>query len=282
VPDISVRVSSTWKKITGLFVRASGTWKAVTGVWVRTGGVWKRVYPGVAAPGQEEWSTGGTYSFVVPYGITSIHAALVGGSGNTLSAIRRGASTLLSNSSSISSSVGGGSGGLPPAGTPAQGGGGGAAGYDGVAPTYSGGNGGYYLDGIYYGGGNGGYGGAGGGAAGANTTTRQHGGGVYLHGVGSNGLGGTVSPNVKPGHGSNLGEGVPRGAGRRWDSSSNVAQAGGDLRYTKTAIAVTPGETLTIVVAALASSSGSEVTTGGGVRIIWGEGRSYPSNAKDV
>lgn len=280
MPDIYTHASGAWKRCAGLFVRVSGSWKRIAGVWVRQSGAWKLVYQ-YAIRGQEEWPTQGTYSFVVPTGVTLIHACCVGGSGNTLSDIRRGAGVLLSNSSTTGSAVGGGRGGLPAVGAPTNAGGAGASGYGGDAPSYSGGNGGYLDGGTYYGGGHASWGGGGGGAAGANTTTRQHGAGVYLHGEGANGVGGTVSPNTKPTHGSDLGEGVPRGAGRRWSNSSNLAQAGGDLRYTKTPIAVTPGETLTIRVGAKPSTDATDEMQGG-VRIIWGEGRSYPSNAKDV
>ncbi len=275
MPDISVRTSGSWKRVTGLFVRVSGSWKRVTGAWVRTGGVWKRVYP---AGGQQEWLTPGTYSFSVPAGVTSIHAAVVGGSGNTLSAIRRSSTVLLSNTSTVGASFGGGDGGggFGGAGYPA-GGGGGAGGYSGNGGTGHSGNEGVYGDGDT------GYGGAGGGGcSGSSSGGRQHGGGVYLHGEGASGAGGRRSLWALPGHGSDLGEGQPRGAGRYGFNSSYPSEVGGNLRYTKTAITVTPGETLTIVVAPAISSAGVDVTTGGGVRIIWGAGRSYPNNAKDV
>ncbi|WP_313080425.1 hypothetical protein [Pulveribacter sp.] len=272
MPGISVRTSGSWKRVTALFVRVSGSWKRVTGAWVRTGGVWKRVYP---AGGQQEWLTPGTYSFPVPAGVTSIHAAVVGGSGNALSAIRRSGTELLSNTSTAGASFGGGDGGLG-AGWP-TGGGCGAGGYSGNGGIGHNGSGAIYADGSA------GAGGAGGGGCSASSSGgRQHGGGVYLHGEGASGAGGRRSPFTLPGHGSDLGEGAPRGAGRYGFNSSYPSEVGGSLRYTKTAIAVTPGETLTIVVAPIASSAGGEATTGGGVRIIWGEGRSYPNNAKDV
>lgn len=271
MPDISIRVSGAWKRVTSLFVRVSGSWKRVTGAWVRVGGVWKRVYP---AGGQQEWLTPGTYSFVVPAGVSSIHAALVGGSGNKLSAIRRGSTVLLSNNSPIGAVFGGGDGGW--AGGYASGGGNGAGGYSGV-----GGNGNIGVE-IYGDGEPGAGGGGGGGRSASSSSGRQHGGGVYLHGEGASGAGGRGSPWTLPGHGSDLGEGQPRGAGRYGFNTSSPSEVGGNLRYTKTAITVTPGETLTIVVAPAISSSSSDVTTGGGVRIIWGEGRSYPNNAKDV
>lgn len=271
MPDISVRTSGSWKRVTGLFVRVSGSWKRVTGAWVRVGGAWKRVYP---AGGQQEWLTPGTYSFVVPAGVSSIHAAVVGGSGNTLSAIRRSSTVLIANTSTVGSAFGGGDGGQN--GGYVSGGGNGAGGYSGT-----GGRGDWGVEG--YADGEPGTGGAGGGGRSASSTGgRQHGGGVYLHGEGASGAGGRGSPWTLPGHGSDLGEGQPRGAGRYGFNSSYPSEVGGNLRYTKTAIAVTPGETLTVVVAAIAASSGGDATTGGGVRIIWGEGRSYPSNAKDV
>lgn len=271
MPDLYVKVSTTWKRITGVFTRVGGSWKRVLRVYVRQGGVWKLVY---SFAGQAEYLTPGTFSFVVPAGVTQIHAAVVNGSGNTLSAIRRGGVTLIDGNSTVGASFGGGDGGS--AGGKASGGGNGAGGYSG-----DGGNGHIGVDG--YGDGEPGAGGGGGGGRSASSSSgRQHGGGVYLHGEGASGAGGRGSPWTLPGHGSDLGEGAPRGAGRYGVNASSPSEAGGNLRYTKTAITVTPGETLTIVVAPAISSSSSDVTTGGGVRIIWGEGRSYPNNAKDV
>lgn len=220
--------------------------------------------------GQVEFSASGTFSWIVPAGVTSIHAAVVGGSNNTETSIKQGATTLLSSSQAVAAGVrGGGDGGGKPGGNNT--GGSGAGGYSG-----DGGVGGYHSDGPYNNGDPGSGGGGGGGRSASTEASRQHGGGVYLHGAGPSGAGGTTS--APAGHGSDLGEGVPRGAGRKYLSSTE--HAGGNLRYTIAPIAVTPGESLTITVPA--APTGGDATTGGGVRIIWGAGRSYPDNAKDV
>lgn len=264
------RVSNAWKSITGIYVRVSGSWKSVTNAWVRDSGSWKLVY---SLNGQLEQLTPGQSTWTVPAGVTSIHACVVAGSGGALSEIRRGATSLLSSSSTVGTNFGGGDGGWGPDSSMA--GGGGAGGYSG-----HGGAGHSGQDGVYGNGAAGAGGGGGGGRSASTLSSRQHGGGVYLHGAGSNGAGGTAA--AAPGAGSNLGEGSPRGAGRKGLTGGTVdnAQSGGNLRYTKTAITVTPGETLTLVVGAVPTSG--DATCGGGVRIIWGPGRSYPNNAKDA
>lgn len=271
MPYIHMRVSGVWKLCTGVYARVSGSWKRITQAWVRQGGVWKLVYQ---YAGQIEFLSQGTSNLVVPAGVSQLHVALVGGSGNTLSQLRRGATVLISSDSAISSHIGGGDGGFATTGTGS--GGGGAGGY-----SSSGGGGGHGSGGVFGNGGDGGGGGGGGGAADSSPSTRQNGAGVYLHGEGVSGAGGKRSGAVLPVHGSNFGEGSPRGAGRKAVDASNLAMAGGNLRYTITPLAVTPGETLQVVVGSRPSTGGTNEMQGG-VRIIWGEGRSYPSNAKDV
>lgn len=269
MPDLFARVGSTWKRIGAVYTRVSGNWKAVIGIWVRQGGVWKQVFQ---SAGQVEYATGGTYSFVVPSGVSAIHACVVGGANNTVSAIRRGGTNLIANTSSIGAAIGGGDGGAVASSTSA--GGGGAGGYSGAGGAGGDGPG----ESGYNGNGGGGGGGAGAASLGA---TRHNGAGVYMHGEGASGARGVAGSSTPPTEGSPLGEGVPRGAGRRYNNSSNLALSGGNLRYTKTAISVTPGETLTVIVGAKPAVGATDEMQGG-VRIIWGEGRSYPSNARDV
>lgn len=265
---VFVRSSSTWKRVTRVWVRVSGLWRPIKAVYVRAGGVWKRVHPD---GGQQEWLAGGTYSFVVPPGVTGIHAAVVapGRQNASLTGIRRSGTVLISSNSTIGTAFGGGNGGA--GGSAYSGGGGGAGGYSGNGGAGHSGTGGVY------GGGSAGAGGGGGGGASAASSGGQHGGGVYLHGAGKSGVGGTSGS--APGAGSNLGEGSPRGGGRK-GITNDSAQQGGNLRYTKTAITVTPGEALEVSIGD--AVTGGDATTNGGVRIIWGAGRSYPSNAKDV
>ena len=267
MPDLFAKVSSSWKRIGGVFTRVSGAWKRVFRVYVRQGGVWKLVHEYSPAVGQVEYLNPGTFSFVVPAGCYSIQACVVGGSGPSFdgrSGISRGASTLIQSDLALSGAIGGGDGGDVETAS-AYSSGGGAGGYSG-----SGGRGAVSGTG---GAGSGGGGGGGGGS-------EQTGGGVYLHGAGASGAGGNSTTSTLPGAGSNLGEGSPRGAG--WGGTAGAtgsfSQRGGNLRYTITSILTTPGETLTVLV----GPAPGDATTGGGVRIIWGEGRSYPSNAKDV
>lgn len=61
-------------------------------------------------------------------------------------------------------------------------------------------------------------------------------------------------------------------------SNTYGSASGGSLRY-KNNIPVTPGETLRVSMSG-GSMGGYKITGSfGGVRIMWGGGRSYPSNA---
>ena len=68
------------------------------------------------------------------------------------------------------------------------------------------------------------------------------------------------------------------------DAVTSVTRASCRVRYredlTPDMRAMVAGEALTVVVSA--QRTGGDATTSGGARIIWGAGRSYPSNAKDV
>ena len=221
-----------------------------------------------APPGQVVFSSTGATStvtaWVVPSGVTAIHAVVVGGGpGNAESSIKRGAAVLIDQASTIGADFGGGDGG-----TGTQGGGG-AGGYSG-----SGGAGASTVWGEGYPGAAGSGGGGGGGASGddARGYSPRMGGGVGLQGQGASGAGGYFDNfNNGPG-GDGSATGAVFGAG-------GIGYKGGNLRYTTTQIAVTPGETLTITTAA---RSGGIAKTSGAVRIMWGAGRSYPSNAADV
>lgn len=245
------RISGAWKRITSIYVRVSGSWKAVTNAWVRDGGSWKLFF---SSGGQFEWRGVASTTWTVPAGVTSIHACVVG-AGNFASTteIRRGSTVLLSSNAAVRSSVGGGNGGA--VGT--SGSGGGAGGYSGnggkSSPSATAGSGG---------GGGGGYG------------SSARGGGVYMHGEGSSGAAGT-STSTQGKDGSNLGEGVCVGAG-------DVGRPGGSLRYTKTPISVSPGQVLTFYVYLGEETVLNDQRTHAGVRVMWGGGRSYPNNAKDV
>lgn len=275
---------------------------ALASMWLSDGGV----------SGQIEVAA--TQAWVVPFGVTSICVACIGapipyGTAPQHATLKRGGTTLLSSGSTLGGSIGGGNGGAggsaltvsypnPQPGEFARydhryfsGGGGGAGGYTG-----NGGAGAAARMGASANGGNGSGGGGGGGtgdALGGDVPSGDYffnydaadGGGVGLRGAGSSGAGGSSS-GAAGGRGSynNVGQPTP-GAGAKGargnsislsgnfpDSTKQAAatgDTGGNLRYLNN-IAVTAGESLTLTVPA-----------GGGIRIMWGPGRSYPSDAAD-
>ena len=252
--------------------------------------------------GQQTYTTAGTYTFVVPAGVTSVSVVCVGASkqysnqtnyglgggglgyknnitvvpGNSYEVVVSGAndgrgshfintSTVLGGQS-ISNSGGGtfvgdggGNGGNGGAGTGGSSGagGGGAGGYAG-----NGGNGGKQ------GANNGsaaasGSGGGGGGAGGTSGSFGGGGGGVGLFGIGADGAAGLYAAED-----SYILGGGGGGSGGTRGSRSNTAGAYGDAAYG----GGLPGTGATV-------SAGNY---GGAVRIIWGAGRSFPSNAANV
>ena len=267
-----------------------------------------------AVAGQQAYTTAGTYTFTVPAGVTSISMVCVGGgaatgtsnsAGGTLSYVNNvsvsggteftvvvgaggvarfdlgGNSSVTNVSTSTVSCRARGGGVATPAnvGTafsggnsdPATGGGGGgAAGYsaaggngeelfaDGVAGTGGSGGGGaggwadytYYSpeEGLFYGGGGGG--------------------GVGIVGTGANGAGGVYASNSGGGGGGG-GSGGSNGTAGAGLNAGNGGAFGGAGAYYGTQ-----------------QNTGAEGSVGtgagGAVRIIWGAGRSYPSNAANV
>lgn len=210
-------------------------------------------------PGQQVWindtASAATYSFVVPAGVTSVWALVVGPGGpatkQTDTNVKRGATTLLSASTALGGGVGGGNGGYSE--YYAAGGAGGYSGNGGQNYYESEGNGS-------------------GGGGGMGYDTYAIGGGVGLLGEGPSGAYGEPDG----GDGSVQFGNPAYGAG----FSLYVEFAnGGNLRYRQ--IGVTPGETLTIAIAAM-GYEGLPAKTAGAVRIMWGGGRSYPNNAADM
>ena len=174
-----------------------------------------------------------------------------------------------------------------------KGGGGGAAGYAG-----NGGDGGdaYYDTGSATNwNGKAGSGGGGGGGLCGNPVASQSawgGGGVGLTGIGTSGAGGTVdgTGSGKGGSGgqngtlsgpgvSNISAGASYGGGEpsyHNEMPSNQRGYAGSLAY-RNGVAVSPGQVVTITI-----SNSDYVRSKGGIRIMWGGGRSYPSNAGDL
>lgn len=225
--------------------------------------------------GQAEYTTGGTYTWTCPSGVTSVSVVCVGGGGwvgqqGPASSFSGAAGTLTANgggwsgnasgttlgSSLSTGTVGGGNGGAPGGYPGRNGAGGGAGGYGG-----SGGNGGSMLSGGAGGGGVGIYGGSGGG-----------GGGGYGPNIGTQTRGAGASGGT--GGGSDVVEGGIYGGGAGWATGGYYPYAGGGgaLRYV-TSYATVPGNNYTVTVGATSSSYGGK----GAVRIIWGSGRAYPN-----
>lgn len=214
-------------------------------------------------------------TWTVPVGVTSICAAAQQQTGSSapVTLVADGV-TVLRAQNGARIGDGGGDGGAPGGSPPGTNGGGGAGGYTG-----NGGTGGAAVlngDGSTYSGLDGASG-SGGGAAGGNGMTSYNvpvavfGGGSsgfrteYIDatpggGVGISGQGASGTPTEKNGSpdpvNGTMGSGAP-------------GQAGGALAY-KNAITVLPGQVITVNAA------------GGRIRIIWGPGRSYPSNAGGI
>lgn len=213
------------------------------------------------------------YSFIVPARVTEIWVVCVGGRANTTdpqfhSYVERdsGAAVLISSADSLSSSIGGGNGGNGVANR-AGGGAGGYSGNGGSSPS-SGNTAGTS-----------GSGGAGGGG-GSGFTGGGHGGGVGLLGEGASGAGGSGGSGGPGGDGSIPPGTDAWGAGVQGSSVNNTH--GSNLRYTKTPIAVTPGQMLYVYVSGLRGSTSAPAKSSGAVRIMWGGDRSYPNNAGDL
>lgn len=243
----------------------------------------------IAEPGQVELlsSAGATQSYVIPAGVTEVCMVLVGGPGTSgnagpVAVISRPGTDLLRTDATIGSSgVGGGNGGARGAnngGYPqydGNGGGGGAGGYGGNGGQ--GGQVGVNLATASQGGD--GAGGAGGGGCGSYTynsafRTGQRGGPVGLRGQGANGSGGNLA--VDGGGAVSAGWGLPGSNTGPLCGAGTANQYGGNLRWRNT-IPVTPGETITVAFGYTGANDASGHQAG--ARIIWGAGRSYPSNA---
>lgn len=205
----------------------------------------------------------GATTFSVPAGVTSISVVCVGAQLATDAAF----ASLLCSATRFSGNVGtGGNGGVIGTGLP------------GLTPYEGGGGAGGYSGNGGAGGGNAGQDGAGGGGGGGaysafndgpGGTGRGVGGGVGLLGQGTSGAAGfwtSGEPSVQGSPGSG-GSGTTYGGG--------IGAAGLPLRYVNN-IAVTPGQVLYIRMDSNALGSSCAI------RIMWGGGRSYPSNAGDM
>jgi len=245
-------------------------------------------------PGDQEFTTAGTFTFTVPTGVTSVSVVCIGaGSDGTANA---------NNSSFGSFCVAGGAQGIT----------------GGIVITGSGGpggNGGTGTDGFYAQGGTGGnYGAGGGGGSNAHGGRGAGGGGVGIYGSGASGNGGSGGSGTSGGNGTNGGGGGGAGGnigttgqpgfggsgGENGGPSStqfSVAQTGGlygagggdggfvgngggggAMAWTNN-ISVTPGQQITVIVAnGNPTSVFSPRGRSGAVRVVWpGTSRQFPS-----
>lgn len=81
MPDVNVRDGGVWKPAKEIFVRDGGIWKTVKEVWVRDAGVWKQAYP--TAPGTQNYTSPGAFSFTVPNGIYTLSYTVYGAGGGS-------------------------------------------------------------------------------------------------------------------------------------------------------------------------------------------------------
>lgn len=238
---------------------------------------------GTSVAGQALFTSAGTTQWTVPDGVTALAMVCIQANGSAAAtSVTVGTTVVCRAQNGARIGDGGGDGG--PGGPPTYdggsympgGGGGGAGGYNGnggaggagVPPTMN------WSIGI----GGDGQGGGGGGGAGAFQQYNVFpppgggtGGGVSPYGAGANGKGAT------PVYGKGVDGGPGSGAvGRLYGGGPGAGQfgagaAGGALAW-RNAVPVVPGSTVTINCAA-----------DGCARLIWGEGRAYPStNTGDV
>jgi hypothetical protein len=79
MPKLYVKQAGTWKQVLALYVKTAGVWKSPVNAAIRSSGTNKSFYPDDKTP--VAYTTAGTFSYVVPAGIFSITATIVGGGG---------------------------------------------------------------------------------------------------------------------------------------------------------------------------------------------------------
>jgi hypothetical protein len=97
---VYVKQSGVWKQVQALWVKSGGVWKSPTSALITQSGVGKQFYPDAVGP--TTYAAHGTYSYVVPAGVTSVVATIVGAGGG---------SGATNSNGNILASGGGGSGG---------------------------------------------------------------------------------------------------------------------------------------------------------------------------
>jgi hypothetical protein len=258
--------------------------------------------PAPVGAGEQVYTTPGTYSWIAPAGVTSVNVVAVGGGGAGSESGGYGpdgADSYFINATTVKGGGGqgsrssgygtpgsyvgdgGGTGGTPYTVNSFSEGGGGAGGYTGNGGTGSG----YYGTGMTAGTG----GAGGGGKVHMASQVGGGGGGTGLYGQGADGaagsadgeggFGGSGGGNGVTATGTIMGDGgYPGGAGGGGKINPGWAGGSGAGLGWKNNITVVPGNSYTVVV----GSGGTGVTNAGkgahgGVRIIWGTNRFFPS-----
>jgi len=225
-------------------------------------------------PGEQQYTTAGTYTWTVPDGVTSVSVVCIGGGAGPTT---NGGDSSFGASVSAGGGKSNGTGGTVLIGTGGSGGEGGNQTLGSGGNYGAGGGGGSYGAG-YAGGGGGGVGIYGFGASGGNGTNGGGGGGGLgtfgaAGSAGTGGSGGTngVSERYGPAAGGTYGGGSGAGA------SFTLGGGGGAAAWTNN-ITVTPGQQITVIVGARGLYSGVPVGGPGAVRIVWpGTTRQFPS-----
>lgn len=256
-----------------------------------------------APPGQQAYTTAGSYTWIAPSGVTSVSIVAVGAGGGsvaggdsyfvstaTVKGGGGGAGPAYPGNTTGGSFTGdgGGSGGSAYGGVNNQGGGGGAGGYNGGGLFVSGRGGASQCGKTPNAGTNGG--GGGGNICACANIPAGAGGGVGILGQGTSGCagfscnpifysgkGGSGGTNGGSGSFDRFGGAYGGGAGTK-AGAGRAGGGGGGLGY-KNNYSVNPGCSYTVVVGSAAAANGNYYISGvGAVRIIWpGTTRSFPS-----
>lgn len=77
--NVFINDGGTYRTAKEIFVNDNGTWRTIKQVSVNDNGTWRQVFP--ESSGTQAYTTAGSYSFVVPNGVYSLTATIVGGGG---------------------------------------------------------------------------------------------------------------------------------------------------------------------------------------------------------
>ena len=302
ITPVSGAISYTWSVPSGNSISAGQGTNSITVVFVSSGSGNISVTannPCSSVPSTlavtvsfAEYSSPGTYSWLCPAGVTSVNVVCIGGGGGAKyfsDPVSDGGDSYFINTSTVCGR-GGKAGGIGTGGL-YTGDGGGNGGAGGAATCAGGGGAGGYTAAGGAGGTGGGNGiaatGGGGGGGGCDLICNDFGGGgggTGPYGIGVSGAGG-IAAGPTPGGGgggsggnnaSNVMPGFP-GGGAGGLQTSACGAGGGGLGY-KNTIAVTPGNSYTVVVGVGGTGYSGIYGGRGDVFIMWCSGKTFPNN----